>query len=162
MAGFLDSSYGVTDARRERRNKLIVLWILGIAIAGTILYFSFRTYRQERVVKQFLSLLKQQNYQDAYKLWGCTQETPCKYYPPERFNEDWGPAGTYKDAVNGKIGVVDVCGSGVFFAMQIPSVKTFGLWVESSTNLLSFAPSDWERCPGRHFQVVEYFKSLFR
>ena len=161
MPGFLDSSYGVTDARRERRNKLIVLWILGIAIAGTILYFSFRTYRQERVVKQFLSLLKQQNYQDAYKLWGCTQETPCKYYPPERFNEDWGPAGQYKDAGNAKISNEDVCGSGVIFTVDIPKIDPFGLWVESSSNILGFAPNGWARCPGAHFHLWEFLKSRF-
>src|ERR1700722_13225223 len=130
MSGFLDPGYGVTEARRAKRIKLIAVSSISILIVASVLFFTFRNWRQERVVKQFLSLLKQQNYQDAYKLWGCTQETPCKYYPPEKINEDWGPSGQYKDAVNGKIGVVDVCGSGVFFAMQIPNVKTFGLWVE--------------------------------
>jgi hypothetical protein len=162
MAGFLDSSYGVTDARRERRNKRIAVWLVGILIFGAILFFTFRTWRQERVVKQFLTLLKQQNYQDAYKLWGCTQETPCKYYPPERFTEDWGPSGMYKDAASAKIDTVDVCGSGVVFAIDIPNVKPFGLWVETSTNVLSYAPSDWVRCPGRHLQIGEWLKSLFK
>jgi hypothetical protein len=161
MSGFLDSSYGVTDARRERRIKRIVLWSLGVLIVGTVLFFTFRTYRQERVVKQFLSLLKEKNYQEAYKLWGCTQDTPCKYYPPERFNEDWGPSGQYKDAGEGKIQIEDVCGSGVFFGMNIPNVKPFGLWVETSTNVLSFAPSDWARCPGPHLQIWEFIKSKF-
>jgi hypothetical protein len=162
MAGFLDSSYGVSDARRERRNKRIAVWLIGILVVGTILFFTFRTWRQERVVKQFFSLLKQQNYQDAYKLWGCTQETPCKYYPPDRFNEDWGPAGQYKDAPKGKIDSEDVCGSGVVFAINIPNIKPFGLWVETSTNLLSYAPPDWVRCPGPHLQIWEYLKSLFK
>jgi hypothetical protein len=161
MAGFLDSTYGVSDAKRERRTRLIVLWTLGILIFGTILFFTFRTFRQERVVKQFLSLLKEKKYQDAYALWGCTQETPCKYYPPDRFNEDWGPSGQYKDAGDAKIGAVDVCGSGVFFAMHIPNVKLVGLWVETNTGFLSFAPSDWERCPGPHWQLWEYLKSRF-
>jgi hypothetical protein len=161
MAGFLDSTYGVSDARRERRIKTIVLWSLGLVVLAGVLFFTFRNWRQERVVKQFLSLLKQNNYQDAYKLWGCTQETPCKYYPPERFNEDWGPSGQYKDAVNAKIGIEDVCGSGVFFGLQVPNVKPFGLWVESGTGVLSFAPSDWERCPGPHWQIWEFLKSRF-
>ena len=159
MTGFLDSSYGVSDARRERRNKLIVFWILGILIGGSVLFFTFRNWRQERVVKQFLSLLKQQNYQDAYKLWGCTQETPCKYYPPEKFSEDWGPSGQYKDISNAHIEAEDVCGSGVVFEMEVPRTDPFGLWVESSTNVLSYAP--WARCPGRHMQIWEYLKSRF-
>lgn len=157
MSGFLDSTYGVSDARRERRIKRIVLWGLGIAILAVILFFTFRSWRQERVVKQFFSLLKQQNYQDAYKLWGCTQDTPCKYYPPDRFNEDWGPSGQYKDAVNARIAAEDVCGSGVVFNVVIPKVDPIGLWVESSTNVLSYAP--WPRCPGPHLQIWDFLKS---
>ena len=161
MPGFLDSTYGVSDARRARRIKLIVAWGLGIVILGSILFFTFRNWRQERVVKQFFSLLKQQNYQDAYKLWGCTQETPCKYYPPERFTEDWGPAGQYKDAGDAKIQNEDVCGSGVIFAISIPKTEPFGLWVETSTNVLGFAPNGWVRCPGPHWQIWEFLKSRF-
>jgi hypothetical protein len=93
MSGFLDPGYGVIEARRAKRIKLIAVSSISILIVASVLFFTFRNWRQERAVKQFLSLLKQQNYQDAYKLWGCTQETPCKYYPPEKFNEDWGPSG---------------------------------------------------------------------
>jgi hypothetical protein len=161
MSGFLDSTYGVADARRERRNKRIILWSLTAVIVAVILFFSFRNWRQERVVKQFLTLLKQQNYQDAYKLFGCTQENPCKYYPPEKFNEDWGPGGEYKDAGNAKIQNEDVCGSGVIFTVAIPKKDPLGLWVETSTNVLGFAPNGWSRCPGPHWQIWEYLKSRF-
>jgi hypothetical protein len=161
MSGFLDSTYGVADARRERRTKRIVLWSLTAVIVALILFFSFRNWRQERVMKQFLTLLKQQNYQDAYKLFGCTQENPCKYYPPEKFNEDWGPAGEYKDAGNAKIENEDVCGSGVIFTVAIPKKDPLGLWVETSTNVLGFAPNGWSRCPGKHLQLWEYLKSRF-
>jgi hypothetical protein len=162
MAGFLDSSYGLAETRRARRIKLVVFWTLGVVIVGGILFFTFRNWRQERVVNQFISLIKQQDYQDAYKLWGCTQETPCKYYPPEKFNEDWGPAGQYKDAGEAKIDNEDVCGSGVIFTVLIPKLEPFGLWVESSTNILGFAPNGWSRCPGNHLHVREYLKSLFK
>ncbi len=161
MSGFLDSTYGVADARRERRNKRIVLWSVTAVIVALILFFSFRNWRQERVMKQFISLLKQQNYQDAYKLFGCTQENPCKYYPPEKFNEDWGPAGEYKDAGNAKIENEDVYGSGVIFTVAIPRKDPLGMWVETSTNVLSFAPNGWSRCPGKHLQLWEYLKSRF-
>jgi hypothetical protein len=161
MAGFLDSNYGVSDARKERRIKRIVLLSLSILIFGAVLYFTFRNWREERVVNQFLSLLKQQNYQDAYKLFGCTQDTPCKYYPPDKFNEDWGPAGEYKDAGAAKIQNEDVCGSGVIFTVAIPKKDLLGLWVESSTKVLGFAPNGWSRCPGKHWQLWEYLKSRF-
>jgi len=161
MAGFLDSTYGVDDAKKERRIKRIVLWSLTILIVGGILFLTFRNWREEKVVKQFIALLKQQNYQDAYKLFGCTQETPCKYYPPDKFNEDWGPAGEYKDAGDAKIENEDVCGSGVIFTMVIPRKEPLGLWVESSTNILGFAPNGWSRCPGKHWQLWQYLKSRF-
>ena len=161
MPGILDSNYGVSDAKRERRTRIIVLGSLGIALMATILYFSFHTYKQESVVKQFLLLLKEQKYQDAYKLWGCTPDTPCKYYPPEKFNEDWGPSGQYKEAAAAKIDNEDVCGSGVVFTITIPKLPPLALWVETSNNALGFAPSDWQRCPGRHLQLWDFLKSKF-
>jgi len=161
MAGFLDSTYGVADARREHRVKIIVASVVGVLLVGAILFFTFHTYKQEQVVKQFLSLLKEQKYQDAYKLWGCTPDTPCKYYPPEKFNEDWGPSGMYKDAAQAKISTVDVCGSGVVFTVNVPKIEPFGLWVETSNNVLGFAPPGWERCPGKHLQLWEFIKSKF-
>src|ERR1700733_12996080 len=157
MSGFLDPTYGVTEARRARRIKAIALWSAGILIVAGVLFFSFRNWRQERVVKQFISLLKQQNYQEAYKLWGAN-----KYYPPEKFIEDWGPTGQYKDAGDAKIENEDVCGSGVIFTVDVPKIDPFGLWVESSTNFIGFAPNGWSRCPGTHFQPVQFLKSLFK
>lgn len=157
MSGFLDPGYGVTEARRARRIKIVAVSGVSILLVATVLFFTFRTWRQERVVKQFLSLLKQQKYQDAYALWGAN-----KYYPPERFIEDWGPAGQYKDAGNATIDNVDVCGSGVIFTLNVPKIEPFGLWVETSTNNVGFAPNGWARCPGAHLHLWEYLKSLFK
>jgi hypothetical protein len=156
MPGIFDPSYGVADAKRERRTKKIVVWTLSVLIVGAILFFTFHNWRQEQVVKQFISLIKQQNYQEAYKLW-----TPNKYYPPEKFIEDWGPTGEYKDAGDAKVENEDVCGSGVIFTINIPKKEPFGLWVETKTNILGFAPNGWARCPGKHFMFWEYLKSRF-
>jgi hypothetical protein len=156
MAGFLDSTYGVADARRERRTKLIVLSSVALLLLGGILYFTFRNWKEERAVKQFLSLLEQKKYQDAYKLWDAN-----KYYGPDRFIEDWGPSGEFKDVTNAKVDAEDTCGSGVFFFLHLQNAKTVALLVQSNTNLLGFAPPGWERCPGRHLQLWEYLKSRF-
>lgn len=156
MAGFLDSTYGVADARKERRLKLIVLWSLGILIAGGVLFSWFRNWPEERVMKQFIALLKLQKYQEAYKLFGEN-----KYYPPEKFIEDWGPTGEFKDAGDAKIENEDVCGSGVLFTLAIPRKDPLGMWVESSTKVVGFAPNGWARCPGKHWQIWEYLKSRF-
>ena len=64
MAGYLDA-YGAGDEQRERRIKRIVIWGLAAIVAAAALYFTFNTWRQEQVVKQFFSLLEQKNYQAA-------------------------------------------------------------------------------------------------
>lgn len=156
MSGIFDSNYGVNEARRERRTKRIVLWGLAAIILATVLYFTFRTWREERAMKQFITDLKEQKYHDAYQLWGAN-----KYYPPERFIEDWGPSGEYKDAGNAKIDNIDVCGSGVIFTIDIPKKEPFGLWVERSNDVIGFAPNGWVRCPGPHLQIWQFIKSHF-
>ena len=39
-----------------------------IVVAGALFQW-FRNWRQERIVKQFFSLLEQKKYQDAYAMW---------------------------------------------------------------------------------------------
>ena len=158
MSGFLDS-YGVDDQRRENRTKKIVLWGLGVLIVGTVLYFTFHTWRQERVIKSFLAALEQKDYHGAYLIWGCTPEDPCKYYPPEKFIEDFGPTGEFAKIVNAKIENVDSCGEGVVFRFSMRIGDGGALWVQRDTNAISFAP--WPRCPGRHLHLWEFLKSRF-
>jgi hypothetical protein len=158
MAGYLDE-YGVADARREQHIKYIAIGVILAAIVATVLFFYFRNRAEERVVNEFLSALGNKSYQDAYAMWGCTPKTPCKYYAPERFLEDWGEAGTYKKPADMKIAHVDACDTGVVFDISYPGADEQGLWVERKTKALSFAP--WARCPGPHLQVVEFLKSRF-
>lgn len=153
MAGYLDA-YGAGDARREKRTKQIVLWALGTLIAAAVLFFYFRNFGEERAVNRFMDLLKQKKYQDAYALW--TPETR-KYYGPEKFIEDWGATGVYKNADALSLKDVDACGDGVVFHYQYPGTEDFGLWVERSSKYISFA--GWPRCPGPHLQIMEFLKS---
>jgi hypothetical protein len=153
MAGFLDA-YGAGDERRERRTKRIVIWGLAALVVLSALYFTFRTWRQEQVVKQFLTLLRQKDYQGAYKLWDCP--APCRYYPPDKFIEDWGPSGTYADVASAHVENVDYCDSGVVFTLVFPKIDPIGLYVLRETNLISFAP--WPRCPGPHLHLSEFLK----
>jgi hypothetical protein len=138
MAGYLDA-YGVADERRERLIKRIVLWGLSVIVAAAILYFGFRTRGQERVMSQFLEDLGRQQYQDAYKLWGCPENSKASSF---------------------KIEHVDYCDEGVVFDLSYPnSGDDIGLWVNRSTNVISFNPTP--RCPGRHMQLGAFFRSLF-
>jgi hypothetical protein len=158
MAGYLDS-YGAGAERRERLVKTTVLAILAVVIIGGALYFTFRNWRQEQTLKQFLSLLQQKDYQGAYKLFGCTQDTPCKYYPPEQFTQDFGPSSPFANPSAVKTVHEDTCGNGVVFSLELPQGNDVGIEVERDTNLISFAP--WSRCPGRHLQLWEFIKSRF-
>ena len=161
MGGFL-GAYEDQAERQYRRSwllKRIILGVLVVGIAGATAYYTFRTHDEEQVVKQFLDDLQQQRYQEAYKLWGCTPDTPCKYYPPDKFTEDWGPSSHYANAAAFKVDHVDFCDDGVVFDLTYPKSDDVGLWVQRSTNVLGFAP--WPRCPGRHLHLREFFKSLF-
>ena len=158
MAGYLDA-YGVIEARRERIIKRVLIWGVSTAVIALVVYFSFRNWREEHQMSQFLSLLEQKNYQAAYEMWGCTPQTPCKYYPIEKFNEDWGPQSAYADPSVIKIAHVDSCQSGVVFDIEAPKTQPVGLIVDRSTNAISFAP--WPRCPGRHLQIMQFIKAHF-
>jgi hypothetical protein len=159
MAGFLDETYGVLDERRARWTKRLVLWGLVVVVVGLSLYFGFRNWSQERTIQKFLTLLQQKDYQDAYKMWGCTPDSPCKYYGPDKFTEDWGPESPAANAAALKVVNVDACGAGVVFDVSVPNSDGVGLWVERDTNVISFAP--WKRCPGRHLHLWEFLKSRF-
>jgi len=158
MPGFLDN-YGVADERRGRIVKRVVILGLAILVLSTAGYFYFRTWRQEKVVNQFLTALSQQDFQGAYKMWGCTQDTPCKYYPPEKFTQEWGPSAPYSNASAAKIDNIDYCDEGVVFKISYPKADPVALWVENGSGVISYAP--WPRCPGRHWQFRQFFKGLF-
>lgn len=156
MAGFLDE-YGVADERRERTIKRVVITVVILAIVSLSAFFFFRNRSETGVVNRFLTTLRDKNYQAAYAMWGCTPQTPCRYYSPERFIEDWGAAGIYKNPSEIKIEHVDACDTGVVFDLSYPGVDDQGLWVERKTKILSFAP--WARCPGPHWQIMDFLKS---
>lgn len=157
MPGYMEG-YG---AGEERRN-LIIKRVLYIGVPAILLcvaaFFYFRTWSQERAVDRFIAALEEKKYEEAYGMW-CTPEHPCRYYPMDRFKEDWGPEGIYRNLSNLEFGAVDYCGSGVVIEAMYPDADPFGLWVERSTNLISFAP--YQRCPGRHLQFGAFFKRLW-
>ena len=157
MAQFLDENYGVADAKRSRVRWRIVTWGLLAVVVGVSLFFYFRNWRQERVVNKFFTLLREQKYQDAYALWD-DPETRSSY-PPDRFIKDWGPSGEFAAAAAAKVDNEDSCGDGVVFTVVFPGKDPFGLIVARDTNVIGFAP--WPRCPGKHWHLKEFLKSVF-
>jgi len=158
MGGYLDA-YGVADAKRERRVKKIVVVGLAVVIIGLAGYFLFRNWPEERTMNRFFGLLKSKDYQQAYQVWGCTPDHPCRYYPADKFVEDWGPSGVYANTAALHVEDEDVCEGGVVFHLTYPNSDDFGLYVSRSSQEISFAP--WPRCPGRHLQIMRFLKSHF-
>ena len=158
MAGYLDS-YGVSDQKKERQRKRVVIILASAVLLALALFLVFHNFQEKRVVNRFLSELKAGNYQEAYRTWGCTPSAPCRDYAFAKFMEDWGPKGGYADVQAAKIPIVDSCGDGVVLTLEIPNVQPVGLWVDRNTKALGFAP--WPRCPGRHWHFWEFIQRQF-
>ena len=52
MAGYLDQ-YGAGEERREKAIKTVAIAVVVLLVAGGVLYFLFKNYRQERQVGAF-------------------------------------------------------------------------------------------------------------
>jgi hypothetical protein len=153
----LDENYGVADAKRSRVRWRIVLWGLLAVAVGVSLFFTFRNWREERTMNRFLALLREQKYQDAYALWD-DPETRSSY-PPEKFIADFGPSGEFANVGTAKIEIIDSCGDGVVFTLVFPGKPPLGLVVVRATNVIGFAQE--ARCPGKHWHLKEFLKSVF-
>lgn len=162
MSSYLEA-YGANEEQREKRVRLIKNVAISLACAvilGLVLYAVFKNHAQEQQAKTFVELLRGQKYQDAYRLWGCTDTHPCPDYTFEKFMEDWGPKSTHADSSSAKIGLSQSCGSGVVIRIDYPSSKEpVSLWVERDSKIISFAP--WPECPGRHLRIGAWLRSLF-
>jgi hypothetical protein len=158
MAGYLDN-YGVAEQKRERLTKRVLIATGSAIVLGLLLFLFFRNFAEKRAFSHFLDAVRANQYQDAYRLWGCTPQNPCRDYSFERFMDDWGPKGQYANARNARVVNVDACGEGVVLTLQVPNLEPVGIWVERKTGTLGFAP--WPRCPGRHWQFGELWKRIF-
>lgn len=158
MAGYLDT-YGVSDGKRERRNRRVLMAVLAACVAGLTLFFFFRNFSEKRAAGHFIDALRSKNYREAYRVWGCAPQTPCRDYAFERFLEDWGPAGQYADAAAANVTNVDSCGAGAVITVEFPNVPPVGIWAERNGSALGFAP--WPRCPGRHWNPGGFLKGFF-
>lgn len=168
MAGFLEG-YGVEEERRARLIHWIVLAVVAILVIGGGLYLGLRTYPARKQVSLFLEYLRKQDYKSAYRLWGCTETSPCREYSFERFMEDWGPNSPHANAAAAEIrkmparscgpGVLYTlttlmahglgergcdCGLGVIHTVNFPQGEEVALWYERKDKTLGFAP--WPVC----------------
>ena len=144
---YLDD-YGIRDARRERRRKVIVLSTLALAITAlAVWWFVLRDRAEKQQTKEFLNLLRSRDYKGAYALWGCTDDKPCPSYPMDKFMEDWGPTSPQANADAARIVVTKSCENGIIQFVEYPDKHQVQLWVERSDRTIGFAP--WPICNPR-------------
>ncbi|MEO8125485.1 MAG: hypothetical protein ABJF23_11000 [Bryobacteraceae bacterium] len=146
MAGYLEG-YGAGEERREKTIRWIVLSVLLLAAISTAGYFQFRNYREEKQIKTFIELLKQQDYKGAYALWGCTDAHPCPQYALNKFLEDWGPKSPHANIAAAKLAKTKSCDTGIIQFVEFPGNEEVQLWVERRDKVLGFAP--WPVCNPR-------------
>jgi hypothetical protein len=144
MAGYLDN-YGAGEEERIQLIKRLVISVVLIVVTSGILYFFFKNYKQENQAKIFFRMLEQHDYQGAYRLWGCTETSPCRDYPLEKFMEDWGPKSPRADVASYRVRKSRSCGSGVILTVDFGKDQEEKLWVERQDLTIGFSP--WPGCP---------------
>lgn len=148
MTGYLDA-YGAAETERAKREKLLKNLAIG-AVAAIVLavtgWFLFRNYKEEARIKEFVELLQAKQYAEAYKMWGCTEATPCRDYSMQRFLEDWGPQSKHPEPSEMQLKKVKSCTSGIIQVIQWGSDEIM-LWVNRTDLVLSFSP--WPICDPR-------------
>ena len=132
--------YGQSDRRYEKIVRIAGYALLAAIVLGSIYWLFFRNWREERQVSRFLTLLEQQKYEDAYHMWGCSQEKPCAFYPFNEFLEDWGPDSKLGKVSSYKLGRSYDQKTGVIILVQVNGHKVQNLWVEKKGEVIGFSP----------------------
>jgi hypothetical protein len=146
MAGYLDQ-YGAGEERREKTSQIVkraLLAVVALVVIGGGLFFVFHDYREEQRVKQFFTVIQAHDYKGGYALFGCTEAKPCRYYPMEKFMEDWGPA-SGRSFEGAHITRSRSCGSGVLLTVDFNKSQPEKLWVERADMSVGFPPV--QGCP---------------
>jgi hypothetical protein len=154
MAGYLDE-YGVSDEKRAKTIRRVVLWLVVLAAAAGVLLAVFHNFSEDRQVKRFLARLEARDYKGAYALWGCSDAHPCRDYSMTAFLQDWGP----QAVPPGKFEVLDgeSCGSGVIVDADLGAAGDRKLWVESTDLTIGFPP--YEQCPQRN-RIADFVRNI--
>ena len=137
---YLDS-YSSRGLRSERVFKAVLAVVAVGAMLAGIHYFFFRNWQEERVARQFFELLQAGAFEQAYSMWGCSVEEPCRYYPFDEFLEDWGPEAPYGSLEAFALGRSYTQPGGVILRYSINGRPGDPLWVERDPPTINFAPN---------------------
>ena len=149
--------YGAEDERRNRIIKMIVFAGIAVLVLAIAAYLFFQDFPEKQVAKRFLAEVNGQQYQAAYRDWGCTTDHPCPNYDYNRFMEDWGP----KKHIGSpwKIASVDACRSFVTVNVQADGAELQSLSVQRDNHSLGFAPSP--ECQEMKWRWKQFFQRIF-
>jgi len=132
------------EKERRKRQRIIALICLAIILGG--LAYVFRNWTYEHRVSQFLTLLEEKNYKQAYGLWlgdPNWEQHPAAHsnYSFEDFYKDWGPGGDAGVIQSYHIAGSVAKGSGVIVVVSINNrAEPVRLWVEKKDKSLTWSP----------------------
>lgn len=134
-------AYGSQSLLFERIVKAALISLATAALLGAFYYMFFRNWREERQARAFFELLQEHRYADAYRMWGCSVEEPCRYYPYGEFLEDWGPEAPYGELAHFSLGRSYTQPGGVILRYRINGANGDPLWIELDPPTINFAPN---------------------
>ena len=137
--GYLDQ-YETGYPLFENILRMAAYVLVSVILLGSFYWLFFRNWVEERHAKEFLGLIQEQNYSEAYTVWGCTEETPCKFYPYGEFMEDWGPESPLGQVTSYHLGRSYTQRGGVIVEVHINGRKQPNLWIDRDTREISFFP----------------------
>ena len=135
------TGYASKGVLAERIVKSALLALALAVLLGSVYYVFFRNWREELLAKRFFQALQAGQFEEAYVMWGCSVEQPCRYYPYEEFLEDWGPDAPYGTIEEYEIGRSYTQPNGVIVRYAINGAELDPLWVELDPPTINFAPN---------------------
>src|ERR1039457_5435940 len=144
MAGYLEQ-YGAGEERRGKIIKIAVITLAASILIGGGLFFNFHNFREERQGKRVMRRPDPPGYKAASALFGRADASPCRYYPFDKFMEDWGPNSGHAGFGEARITRSRSCGSGVLLTVDFGKNRQEKLWVERRDMSIGFPPV--QGCP---------------
>lgn len=124
----------------EKIAKAVAAALLFCVAAYGVYWLFFRNWREEGQTKLFLTLLQNQQYEQAYEAWGCSDAEPCRYYPYGEFLEDWGADSPLGKVETFRLGRSYTQESGVILELTVNGRTHDNLFVNRETQRISFFP----------------------
>jgi hypothetical protein len=136
---YLDQ-YSTGPSVFDRIVKGVAYSLLAAVLGYCFYWLFFRNWTEERQVRNFLTTVQEQRFEDAYEFWDCSVSEPCRDYLFEEFLEDWGPESPLGAIRSYELGRSYTQPNGAIIEVIINGEKQPNFWVEESTKVISYFP----------------------